>query len=143
MTKAAVSFIVKSSPERVFALSNDLAALGSLVPDVTKVEVADERNALWHLTTKIGFAKHTTKLHTIITKLEPPKHADFTGDSEELTLNGSVDLVPLPDGSTNVSCELEAFGKGPLQKIINSMLETRMPKEAEGYVENLKKMLEE
>ena len=143
MTVSSVSFTVMSPPERVFALSNDLESLGSLISDVTKVEVGDERNALWHLTTKIGFIKHTTKLQTIITTLDPPRHAEFTGDSDELSLSGSVDLTPLPDGGTEVSCQLEASGKGPLRMIINSMLETRLPEEAEGFAQNLKEMLSE
>ncbi len=143
MTVASVSFTVKTPPERVFALSNDLETLGSLIPDVTKVEVADERNAYWHLTTKLGFVKHTTKLHTTITEMEPPRHADFTGDSNELVLNGTVDLTPLPDGGTAVACELEAHGKGPLRRIIDTLLETRLSKEAEGFAENLQKMLQE
>ena len=126
MPDASVSFIVKSPPEKVFGLSNDLQTLGSLIPDVTKVEVADEKNAFWHLTTKIGFVKHTTKLHTTITAMEPPLHADFEGDSDELVLGGSVDLRTLPDGGTEVSCELQAHGKGPLKMIIDSLLENRL-----------------
>ncbi len=141
MPDASVSFTVKGPPERVFGLSNDLETLGSLIPDVTKVEIADEKNAYWHLTTKIGFVKHTTKLHTTITAMEPPKHADFEGDSDELVLGGSVELSPLPDGSTKVSCELQAHGKGPLKIIIDSLLENRLAKEASGFAENLQKML--
>jgi carbon monoxide dehydrogenase subunit G len=141
MTVASVSFIINTPPERVFALSKDLEALGALIPDVTKVEVADEKNADWHLTTKLGIVKHTTILHTTITKMERPRHADFTGDSDELILSGSVDLTPLPDGGTNVSCVLEAHGKGPLRRIIDSMLETRLEKEANGFAQNLQKML--
>lgn len=141
MPSAPVTFTVKGPPERVFGLSNDLETLGSLIPDVTKVEVADEKNAYWHLTTKIGFVKHTTKLHTTITAMEPPKHADFEGDSDELALGGSVELSPLPDGFTEVSCELQAHGKGPLKMIIDSLLENRLAKEASGFAENLQKML--
>lgn len=141
MSVASVSFTVKSPPERVFALANDLGALGALIPDVTKVEVADERNSYWHLTTKIGFVKHTTKLHTTITEMEPPRYAVFTGDSGELALNGSVNLTPLPDGGTGVSCQLEANGKGPLRRIINSLLDTRLLETANGLAENLRKML--
>ena len=115
MPDASVSFTVKGPPERVFGLSNDLETLGSLIPDVTKVEIADEKNAYWHLTTKIGFVKHTTKLHTTITAMEPPKHADFEGDSDELVLGGSVELSPLPDGSTKVSCELLGPWQGTAQ----------------------------
>jgi carbon monoxide dehydrogenase subunit G len=143
MPDASVSFTVKSPPERVFGLSNDLETLGSMIPDVTKVEVADEKNAYWHLTTKIGFVKHTTKLHTTITAMEPPKHADFEGDSDELILGGSVELRPLPDGYTEVACELQAQGKGPLKMIINSLLEKRLTEEASGFAENLKKMLQD
>ena len=141
MPDASVSFIVECPPERVFGLSNDLETLGSLIPDVTKVEVADEKNACWHLTTKIGFVKHTTKLHTTITAMEPPRQADFEGDSDELVLGGSVELRPLADGYTEVSCELQAHGKGPLKMIINSLLENRLAKEASGFAENLQKML--
>ena len=142
MAKDTVTFTVKSSPETVFALSNDLRALGALVPDVKKVEIVDERNAFWYLTTKIGFVTRTIKLHTIITKLESPKHADFSGDSDELALTGSVDLTPLPVEGTEVACKFEAFGKGPLKNIINGLLETRIPEEVGGFVKNLQEMLE-
>ena len=143
MAKDSVTFTVKSSPETVFALSNDLSALGALLPDIKKVEIVDERNAFWYLTTKVGFVSRTIKLHTIITKLEPPKHADFSGDSDDLTLTGSVDLTPLSTGGTEVVCKFEAFGKGPLKNIINALLETRIPEEVGGFVKNLQEMLDE
>ena len=142
MTVSSVSFTVKSPIEEVFALSNDLAALGPLIPDVTKVEVADPMNALLHMTTKIGFMKHTTRLHTVITKLESPSHAEFTGDSDELTLSGSVDLKSLPDGGTEIFCELKTEGKGPLRMIINSFLDSMAKVTIDGFARNIKKMLE-
>ena len=143
MANDTVTFTVQSSPEKVFALSNNLGALGSLLPDVEKVEIVDDENAFWHLTTKVGFVTRTIKLHTIITKLEPPKHADFSGDSDELALTGSVDLSPLYDEGTEVTCKFEAHGKGPLKHIINGLLETRIPEEVGGFVNNLQEMFEE
>ena len=141
MTVSSVSFTVQTPIEMVFALSNDLEALGPLIPSVTKVEVVDPMNVLLHMTTKIGFMKHTTKLRTIISKLEPPSHAEFTGDSDELTLSGSVDLTSLPDG-TKVICELKTEGKGPLRMIINSFLESMAKDTIDNFAQNIKKMLE-
>ena len=143
MTVSSVSYTVQRPIEKVFALSNDLEELGPLIPSVTKVEVADPMNALLHMTTKIGFVKHTTKLRTIISKLEPPSHAEFTGDSDELTLSGSVDLTSLPDGGTEVFCELKTDGKGPLRMVINSFLESMAKDTIDGFAQNIKKMLEE
>lgn len=142
MANASVSFTVKSPPERVFALSKDLESLGALIPDVTKVEVTDETNAFWYMTTKVGFVKRTTKLHTTIMNLQAPAHADFTGDADELSLSGSVDLVRLPEGGTTVKCRMEAYGKGPLKMIIGSLLDNRLAPIADGFAQNLKQMLE-
>jgi carbon monoxide dehydrogenase subunit G len=142
MPSASIAFTVKSPPERVFELSRDLETLGSLVPDVTKVEVVDEENAYWHMSVKVGFMRRATTLHTTITELTPPRHAGFTGDSDQLTMSGSVDLSPLPDGGTGVSCELEASGKGPIKYIINSVLQDRLSKVAAVFAENLQRMLQ-
>lgn len=142
MANASVSFTVKSPPERVFALSKDLESLGAFIPDVNKVEVTDEMNAFWYMTTKVGFVKRTTKLHTTIMNLQAPTHADFSGDADEVSLSGSVDLIRLPDGGTTVNCQMEAHGKGPLKMIISGLLDNRLAPIANGFAQNLKQMLE-
>lgn len=142
MPSASVSFAVKSPPEKVFAFSNDLPSLGSLIPDVTHVEMVDASTAVWTLTAKIGFVKRTIKMRTTITEMESPKHASFRGDSDEMDMTGSVDLSPLADGGTAVACVLDAHGKGPLGKIIDGLLADRLGKEAAGFAENLQNLLE-
>ena len=142
MPSASVTFEVKSPPERVFEFSNDLPRLGSLIPDVTHVDVVDDTTAVWTLVAKIGFVKRTIKLRTTITEFEAPSHASFRGESEEMDLTGSVDLGPLPDGGTTVACTLQAHGKGPLGKIIDGVLADRLGTEAAGLAENLQNLLE-
>ena len=53
--------------------------LGSLIPDVTHVDVVDDTTALWRLVAKIGFVKRTIKMRTTITQMDAPKHASFLG----------------------------------------------------------------
>jgi carbon monoxide dehydrogenase subunit G len=142
MPSTSIAFTVKSPPERVFELSHDLETLGSLVPDVTKVEVVDEENAYWHMSVKVGFMRRETKLHTTITELVPPRRAGFRGESDQLVMSGSVDLSPLPDGGTEVSCKIEASGKGPIKYIINSALQDRLSKAAAAFAENLQHVLQ-
>ncbi len=142
MPSASVTFDVNSPPETVFGFSNDLPRLGSLIPDVTQVDVVDDTTAIWTLVAKIGFVKRTIKMRTTITQMDAPKHASFLGTSDEMDLTGSVDLTPLPAGGTSVACALDAHGKGPLGKIIDGVLSDRLAKEAAGLAENLQELLE-
>jgi carbon monoxide dehydrogenase subunit G len=141
MPSASVTFEVKSPPEKVFGFSNDLPRLGSLIPDVTQVDVVDDTTAVWTLVAKIGFVKRTIKMRTTITQMDAPTHASFLGTSDEMDMTGSVDLTPMP-GGTSVVCALDARGKGPLGKIIDGVLAERLGKEAAGLAENLQHMLE-
>jgi carbon monoxide dehydrogenase subunit G len=142
MPSASVTFAVKSPPEKVFEFSNDLPSLGSLIPDVTNVEVIDDTTAVWTLVAKVGFVKRTIKMRTTITEFDAPRHAGFRGESDDMDLTGSVDLSPLADGGTTVDCTLDAHGKGPLGKIIDGVLAERLGKEAAGFAENLQQLLE-
>ena len=141
MPSASVTFDVKSPPEKVFGFSNDLPRLGSLIPDVTQVDVVDDTTAVWTLVAKIGFVKRTIKMRTTITQMDAPRHASFLGNSDEMDMTGSVDLTPMP-GGTSVVCALDAHGKGPLGKIIDGVLAERLGKEAAGLAENLQHLLE-
>jgi carbon monoxide dehydrogenase subunit G len=143
MPATSLTFTVKSPPERVFELSHHLETLGSLIPDVNEVEVTDEKNAYWHMKVKLGFVQQTTKLHTTITALVPPRHAEFRGESDKLEMTGSVDLSPSPDGGTEVSCRIEATAKGPMTFIVNGVLRDRLPRTAASFAKNLREMLED
>jgi carbon monoxide dehydrogenase subunit G len=113
MPSASVTFEVKSPPETVFGFSNDLPRLGSLIPDVTQVDVVDDTTAVWTLVAKIGFVKRTIKMRTTITEMDPPSYASFLGTSDEMDLAGSVDLTPLPASGTSVACALDAQARDP------------------------------
>jgi carbon monoxide dehydrogenase subunit G len=142
MPSTSVTFEVTSPPERVFGFSNDLPSLGSLIPDVTQVDVVDDTTAVWTLVVKIGFVKRTIKMRTTITQLDAPRHASFLGTSDEMDLTGSVDLTSLPAGGTSVACALDAHGKGSLGRIIDGVLAERLAKEAAGLAENLQQLLD-
>ena len=105
------------------------------------MDVVDDTTAVWTVVARIGFVKRTIKMRTTITQMDAPKHASFLGTSDEMDMTGSVDLTPMP-GGTSVVCALDAHGKGPLGKIIDGVLAERLSKEAAGLAENLQHLLE-
>ena len=143
MPTANATFTVKEPPAQVWKVVNDLQRIGSLIPEVTRVDVIDEKTADWEVTVKVGFLKRTLSVHSAITESDPPKHEAFKGESPEADMMGSVDLSPTADGGTNISYTIGAKGKGSLGPVIDSLLEQRLAKETTEVGDKLRKMLGE
>ncbi len=137
-TPVDVAFKVDAPREVIFAYSNDLRALGELVPGVVSIETGDDlKHAMWHMQIKLGMMKIKQDLSTTIIALEEPRYAEFRCESHDLVMVGNVTLDE-EEGTTAIVAHFEADGQGPLRKMIDSYMEPKLKEYATGFAENLK-----
>ena len=135
-----VEFRIPAPRESIFAFSGDLVELGNLVPGVVSIETTDDsRKAIWHMQIKLGLMKVKQDLVTTILGLEEPRFAEFSCESKDMAMAGTVTLAEAEDDQTDVVAHFEAEGRGPLARLIDTYMEPKLIEYAKGFSENLQK----
>src|SRR3989442_1422227 len=138
--KVTIYFFSKRKPKSGKPMG-DMRKNGGCVPGVQSVEILDETRARWNLKVKIGPLSQDIEVLTETLEQVPLKHGKFRGQAENMDITGTIDLAP--DGkSTKVTYTMTVQAKGPLARIMDNFMKTRLKGQTEEFATNIKKSLE-
>ena len=141
MPEGTATFEVHAPIDRVWAFVSDMRQIGACVPGVQSVEILDETRARWNLRVKIGPLSQDIEVLTETLEQVPLQHGKFRGQAENMDITGTIDLTP--DGkSTKVTYTMAVQAKGPLARIMDNFMRTRLKAQTEEFAMNVKKSIE-
>jgi uncharacterized protein len=141
MPERTVSFEVGAPPERVWAFLSDMREVGRCVPGVEQVELLDDRRARWSLRVKVGPMAQTIQITTETLEQVPLRHGKFRGEADMLEIIGTIDLTPAGHG-TKVVYTMTVAPKGPLARIMDNVIRSRLQSQTEEFALNVRRALE-
>ena len=141
MPEGTVTFDVRVPQDKAWAFLSDMRKVGSCVPGVESIEVVDDRHAQWALKVKIGPLSQHIKVDTETLEQTPPSRARFKGVADNLEMLGTIELAPAGE-STRITYTMVATAKGPLARVIDNMMKSRLKQQSEEFAANVKKGLE-
>ncbi|HKW42706.1 MAG TPA: SRPBCC domain-containing protein [Thermoplasmata archaeon] len=141
MPEGTVAFEVNAPIEKVWAFLSDMRQVGAAVPGVQSVDVIDEKRARWNLRVKIGPLSQDLVVLTETLEQRAMTHAKFRGEAESMEMTGTIDLTPA-GAATKVTYTMVADAKGPLARIMDNFMKSRLKAQTEEFAANVKRSLE-
>ncbi len=141
MPEGTVTFDVAVPRDRAWAFLSDMRKVGSCVPGVESIEVVDERRAKWTLKIKIGPLSQTVHVDTETLEQTAPSRARFKGVADNMEMLGTIDLAAAGE-STRITYTMVATAKGPLARIMDNFMKSRLKQQSDEFAANVKKALE-
>lgn len=141
MPEGTVTFDVAVPQDRAWAFLSDMRKVGTCVPGVEAIEVVDDKRAKWTLKIKIGPLSQTVRVDTETLEQTPPSRARFKGVADNMEMMGTIDLAPA-GASTHITYTMVATAKGPLARIMDNFMKSRLKQQSEDFAANVKKSLE-
>jgi carbon monoxide dehydrogenase subunit G len=141
MPEGKVEFEVIAPIEQVWSFLSDLRKVGPCVPGVENVEVLDEKRARWDLKVKIGPLSQTIRVLTETLEQIPLRRGRFRGEAENMDMIGTIELAPARE-ATKVVYTMSVTAKGPLSRIMDNFMRTRLKSQTEEFAANVKRALE-
>ncbi len=141
MPEGTVKFDVKAPVERVWSFLSDMRKVGSCVPGVQSVEVLDATRARWNLKVKIGPLSQNVEVLTETLEQVPMNHGKFRGQADNMDMTGTIDLEPAGN-ATQVTYTMAVQAKGPLARIMDNFMRSRLKSQTDEFAANVKKALE-
>lgn len=141
MPEGTVTFDVGVPVDRAWAFLSDMRKVGSCVPGVENIEVIDDRRAKWTLKVKIGPLSQHIQVATETLEQVPPSRARFRGVADNMEMLGTIELAPAGD-ATRITYTMAATAKGPLARVIDNMLKSRLKQQSDEFAANVKRALE-
>ncbi len=141
MPEGTVTFDVRVPQDRAWSFLSDMRKVGSCVPGVESIQVVDDRRAKWTLKIKIGPLSQHILVDTETLEQTPPSRARFKGVADNMEMMGTIELAPAGD-STHIKYTMAATAKGPLARIIDNMMTSRLKQQSDEFAANVKKALE-
>jgi carbon monoxide dehydrogenase subunit G len=71
----------------------------------------------------------------------PLQRGRFRGQSQNIDMSGTIDLAPA-EGGTRVVYRLTVKAKGPLARVMDNFIRTRLKSETEAFAARVKQALE-
>jgi carbon monoxide dehydrogenase subunit G len=141
MPESTVTFDVYAPVDRVWAFLSDMRKVGSCVPGVQNIEIVDEKRATWDLKMKIGPLSQTMRVATETLEQVPPSRARFKGVADNADMLGTIELAPQGE-STRVTYTMTVTAKGPLARIMDNFMKSRLKAQADEFAAKVKALLE-
>lgn len=141
MPESTVTFDVRAPVDRVWAFLSDMRKVGSCVPGVQNIQVLDDTRSMWDLKVKIGPLSQTMHVATETLEQTPPSRARFKGVADNADMLGTIELVPAGE-ATRVTYTMNVTAKGPLARIMDNFMKSRLKDQADEFAANVKKALE-
>jgi carbon monoxide dehydrogenase subunit G len=137
-----VKFTVNAPLAKVWEVLSDLERLGRCLPMVEEVRVIRPGVAEWTLKLTLGPIAKTIKLKSKVVRQDPPVHASFKAEGQDLSLTGQVNLQSLQSGGTEVHYRFGLDARGSLSKIIENIARRRTEPLKEETVDRIRNALE-
>lgn len=141
MPEGKISFEVRAPLDRVWGFLSDMRKVGSCVPGVESVEIHDETRATWHLKVKIGPLSQRLRVETETLERIAPSRARFIGRAEQMDMTGTIQLEPRGE-TTAVTYTMNVETKGPLARILDNFMKSRLSQQTEEFAANVKRSIE-
>ncbi len=141
MPEGTVTFDVHVPQDRAWAFLSDMRKVGACVPGVQGIEVVDDRTAKWTLKIKIGPLSQTIHVDTETLEQTAPSRARFKGVADNMEMLGTIDLAAAGE-STRITYTMVATAKGPLARIMDNFMKSRLKQQSDEFAANVKKALE-
>ncbi len=141
MPEGTVAFEVRVPVDRAWAFLSDMRKVGSCVPGVEAIQVLDAKRAKWTLKVKIGPLSQKILVDTETLEQVPPSRARFRGVADNLEMLGTIELAPAGD-ATQITYTMVATAKGPLARVIDNMMKSRLKQQSDEFAANVKRALE-
>ncbi len=142
MPTAERTFDVQAPADEVWQFLSDFTQLGACLPGCERVEIVSAHEADWHMERKVGFLRKRFVVRTHTTDFVEPQYASWTGESKELSLSGRVDVRPLASRRTSVTYQGAVRAKGPAKQILNRYFRSRLDRDIDEFVRNVRAQLE-
>ena len=142
MPTAQRTFEVQAPVATVWAFLSDLERLGPCLPGCTGVDLLSSTEADWRMETKLGFIRKRFVVRTRTTTLEEPAHAAWTGESDDLTASGTIDLRPCAPDRTEITYQGTVKGQGPARQLLNRYFKSRLDRDIDTFVANVRAALQ-
>ena len=141
MPEGTVAFDVEAPVEKVWSFLSDMRQVGRCVPGVESVDVLDATHARWTLTVKIGPLSQTIKVLTETLEQVPLRRGRFRAEAENIDMMGTTELTPAGNG-TKIVYTMVVNAKGPLARIMDNFMRTKLKSQTEEFAANVKRALE-
>lgn len=141
MPEGTVAFEVGAPVDRVWSFLSDMRKVGSCVPGVQSIEVIDDRRARWNLKVKIGPLSQQFVVTTETLEQVPLSRGRFRGESDNMEMLGTIELTPAGH-ATKVTYTMAVHAKGPLARIMDNFMKSKLKSQTEEFAANVKKALE-
>ncbi|TLZ91645.1 MAG: hypothetical protein E6J98_06985 [Methanobacteriota archaeon] len=141
MPEGTIAFDVTAPIEKVWSFLSDIRQVGRCVPGVDRIEVLDATHARWDLTVKIGPLSQTLKVMTETLEQVPLRRGRFRGSADNIDMTGAIELAPT-GGGTRVVYTMSVNAKGPLARIMDNFMRTKLKSQTEEFAANVKRALE-
>jgi hypothetical protein len=141
MAEGSVAFDVRAPQERVWSFLSDMRKVGSCVPGVQAVNIIDDRHATWDLKLKIGPLSQRIEVRTETLEQVAPTRGKFRGISDNMEMTGTIELAPAGE-ATQVTYTMAVQAKGPLARIMDNFMKSRLDAQTKEFAANVKKALE-
>ncbi len=141
MPEGTVTFDVAVPLDRAWGFLSDMQKVGSCVPGVEAIEVIDATRAKWTLKVKIGPLSQTLHVDTETLEQTPPSRARFKGVANNMEMLGTIELAPA-GAATHITYTMVATAKGPLARIMDNFMKSRLKQQSEEFAANVKRALE-
>ena len=141
MPEDTVAFDVNAPVDRVWTFLSDMRKVGSCVPGVQSVEVLDDKRAQWNLRIKIGPLSQQIEVMTETLEQVPLSHGKFRGQANNMDMTGTIDLTPTGN-ATKVTYTMAVQAKGPLARIMDNFMKSKLKSQTEEFAANVKRALE-
>jgi carbon monoxide dehydrogenase subunit G len=141
MPEGTVSFEVRAPIEKVWVFLSDMRQVGSCVPGVEHVEILDENRARWDLTVRIGPLSQKIQVLTETLEQVPLRRGRFRGESDNMDMLGTIELAPAGN-ATQVAYTMVVNAKGPLARIMDNFMRSKLKSQTDEFAANVKRALE-
>lgn len=143
MPSAEKVFVVPRPIGEVWDFLSNMVNVGSCLPGCEKVEVLNDTESDWTVKVKLGPVSKTIHARSQTTESVPPNRAAFVAESPELHLEGTLDLVAISPQETQVTYRSTARAKGPMEKLLEQIVASRLHGDAEAFADNVRARLAE
>jgi carbon monoxide dehydrogenase subunit G len=142
MPEGEVVFPVNAPILRTWDLLSNMEKVAACTPNVESVQVLSETKSEWTLKVKMGPISRKIKLLNETLSSNPPTHAEFKGEGENVTMRGSIDLREVSSDATEVKYKVFAKGSGALAAILDNVIKSQMQSNMDEFRKRVKEKLE-